>query len=794
MKNTLKKLSSLLLASSLFASSFGAPSVWAEAAKIPSRPATKISLALPTAMVAYHRTLAIRVGRGQTPAAGRAPTHTRAPLLNRLRQSVSRGVSAVTRIFDTASRREPALAGFLGTGFRPGRPPLSLPDGRRTDPAPKSPNPRTVPTASFDEFLSGPSWKPGIFDAAPKVLDADPNDQDAIEQALRRLVDLDKAKYGVESNQLVKVHIHREPGRGDQADNIIALFEQEGQIVTASGMAQGVPVDNSQLAFAMKVENGRAVVYATVTNLFKKVKVSPKQAGKTALQDDRLLSKVIAYLGRPPEGGEWNLEAAGHRIIHYRKAWRAVSLYYAQGQPYRIAADRLTGEVFVWDGRQGTDSQDAKSASGRIMGKGVDLETTEESQPLKTSPMPYITINIPADAESSLAGKTVTTDKDGRVKIDTRGEKPIKAWAELSGPSLSIFDRSGTQHVRIEVELIPGEETTAVFNDAGTDVRLTGMVNVWLVHHDIADWVQKNGASNDERVKRAIRAYNNLQDACNAHYTMATINFYDASDECVNTALLISVIRHEDGHNFDDALGGIGRLSEAVGDVVAMFRSGVFILGKGFFKNETPSWVRNEEESNNKQYRGPNQEVHELGEITGAIAVKILKAIERSMGDAAKAVAYTAPLLLHVLLYAKPRTIPQFVNLALIADRDQSGNAPNTPAIIAAAKAHGVTAQTTVTGLVSRLMPVKVKPTVRSLSVDESSPAAEATAKATFTLRAGILVRGQIRNEISKYCDYYKLKYDIKEYRDWLGSDFLISVEGPQSLVQTLVHRLQALN
>jgi hypothetical protein len=48
-----------------------------------------------------------------------------------------------------------------------------------------------------------------------------------------------------------------------------------------------------------------------------------------------------------------------------------------------------------------------------------------------------------------------------------------------------------------------------------------------------------------------------------------------------------------------------------------------------------------------------------------------------------------------------------------------------------------------------------------------------------------------VRREIAKYCDFHGLKYDLKEYKSMLSSDFLLTVEGPQDKVQYLLQQIQ---
>ena len=63
-----------------------------------------------------------------------------------------------------------------------------------------------------------------------------------------------------------------------------------------------------------------------------------------------------------------------------------------------------------------------------------------------------------------------------------------------------------------------------------------------------------------------------------------------------------------------------------------------------------------------------------------------------------------------------------------------------------------------------------------------------------MTFSAGIFVRGQLRRGIAQFLDQRKiqgLRYELHEYKDWLDSDFLLILRGPEELVKTSARSLQ---
>ncbi len=105
----------------------------------------------------------------------------------------------------------------------------------------------------------------------------------------------------------------------------------------------------------------------------------------------------------------------------------------------------------------------------------------------------------------------------------------------------------------------------------------TDDVNVWT-----RALMQPNPPQLD--VISRVSARVNIDDSCNAFYSANSINFYPTQGNC-NTTAYSTVIYHEWGHGIDDAFGGISQvdgLSEAWGDIIAMYRTGQPYVGEQF--------------------------------------------------------------------------------------------------------------------------------------------------------------------------------------------------------------------
>ncbi|MDE2143819.1 MAG: hypothetical protein KGJ84_15530, partial [Elusimicrobia bacterium] len=69
---------------------------------------------------------------------------------------------------------------------------------------------------------------------------------------------------------------------------------------------------------------------------------------------------------------------------------------------------------------------------------------------------------------------------------------------------------------------------------------------------------------------------------------------------------------------------------------------------------------------------------------------------------------------------------------------------------------------------------------LQELEAGETAP----SVRATLTFTAGALLRGRVSNEIRRYMDQTGLKYELKEYKSWLSTDYLLVIAGPQDKVQ----------
>ena len=171
--------------------------------------------------------------------------------------------SVTTRILDTLLRRPAASISFDGASEKSApifarmglkeQKPLSLPNGSSTDEQPTLPSPDRVPTTRVEAYglVPGAVDVGGIFETSRKVLTADPANASAVVDAVRAMIDADRARYGVASADLRLIHAQKFEGRGEQADTLFVYFRQT---------KNGLVVNGSGLSFTIKTLDGRPTI------------------------------------------------------------------------------------------------------------------------------------------------------------------------------------------------------------------------------------------------------------------------------------------------------------------------------------------------------------------------------------------------------------------------------------------------------------------------------------------------------------------------------------------------------
>lgn len=584
-----------------------------------------------------------------------------------IKEAAPRGLARVIRAVRDSLRLGSTERLFTGSSFRPeeGR---QDPEGVRLDPAPSQPRRTEVPGVSWDKVqLPGRPARQGLIarvfgprQAAPMELAGAPADAAGVESALRRLVADRRSEFGgIAPAQLRTVLAHKVPGQAGLSDTYYVNFVQ---------LHNGVEVEGTFLGFTVKEVAGRPVVIGSSANLFPWLSVDT--FGR--LDERAVLERAASRLGHTTASGEDFIDQ-GVKVMHLGGQWRAARLMLSKAKTLMAAVDINTGETFAWDPRH------KAAASGTAVGRGIADGPIERGVP---TPMALAHVEIRyAD------GKTAYADAEGRFTVEGAGDAPVQLTVKLSGRYAVVQDQQSA-NLTVTVTAKPGEELRVVFNPEGKDENALAQVNGYVHTTAVHDFLAANGID-IAALNRPMPVKTNIDDDCNAYYTpwSPSLNFFRSSSRCANSAYN-DVSQHEYGHALDDAAHrGIpnGGLSEAIGDMLAMYITRQPIIGRGFIKNGNPDYIRHGE--NTYQYRS-RDEVHDQGQAGQGFAWKLRKSLIAALGEL-EGDAVARALILPAIL-ASNRDIPAFINSVLMRDVNEQGVAPHYEHIRAAAAAHGI--------------------------------------------------------------------------------------------------------
>jgi len=359
--------------------------------------------------------------------------------------------------------------------------------------------------------------------------------------------------------------------------------------------------------------------------------------------------------------------------MHLGGQWRAARLLLSKSKTLMAAVDINTGETFAWDPRH------KAAPNSTAVGRGIADGPIEAGVP---SPLALAHVEIKYSN-----GKTAYSDAEGKFTVEGEGDAPVTLTVKLSGRYAVVQDQQ-SKDLTVTVTAKPGEELRIVFNPEGKDENSLAQVNGYVHTTAVHDFLAKNGISL-AALDKPMPVKTNIDDDCNAYYTpwSPSLNFFRSSSRCANSAYN-DVSQHEYGHALDDAAHrGIpnGGLSEAIGDMLAMYITGQPIIGRGFIKGGNPDYIRHGE--NTYQYRS-RDEVHDQGQAGQGFAWKLRKSLIAALGEL-EGDAVARALILPAIL-ASNRDIPAFINSVLLRDVNDQGVAPHFEHIKAAAAAHGI--------------------------------------------------------------------------------------------------------
>ncbi|MDE1977137.1 MAG: hypothetical protein KGI84_07765, partial [Elusimicrobia bacterium] len=466
----------------------------------PEAPAARAPLSAPEAAVSAETARAASLeaapARAAAPKASpaeKAPARSLLARLSRLAALKSPfSTRALSLLFDSGSGAASAR-GFTAASFAPPSikplPSPHLPKGVLLDAPPIVPDIRHLPASALNivSAFSIPDTEV-INQFTNTPLDADPDNAQSVEQALRRMID-ENPQYGVKSEDLATAYVHAISGEG-QAPTWAVSFRQQRKSVAEGGQASFLPVYGGNATFIVQVENGKPVIKGVHGRLFPNLSVDTVQkiSSEDMLSGIRrrlrmtvaeaaphidLLERQVVYLQKPQRGESLLNKIMGVFARKPKKSgplskeapkllggWHAVNIYRVQGVDPFVAVDIASGQVFLWDMRLGADARASKKGQAEAVFEGrAPKSDADMTSPPKLSaiPLPFVTVTLPG-------GRQVAADAQGRVSVEAPEGGSVEVTARLDSKNLAIVNQDG-KNIEVKAKLVAGKDgTTVVFN------------------------------------------------------------------------------------------------------------------------------------------------------------------------------------------------------------------------------------------------------------------------------------------------------------------------------------------
>ncbi|MCA8955460.1 MAG: M36 family metallopeptidase, partial [Planctomycetes bacterium] len=206
-------------------------------------------------------------------------------------------------------------------------------------------------------------------------------------------------------------------------------------------------------------------------------------------------------------------------------------------------------------------------------------------------------VNIPLkNLKVTSSAGTAYTDNMGVFTIPYTGTTNVVVSATLEGLHTQRVGVSQGTQLTASASISPTTGGTIQFGTQTMGETDFSQTSTYYFTDDVNTWVRTLIPTKTTEMAKmdTIAPRVNIPSSCNAYYTGYTINFYSSSATCNMTAYE-TVVYHEWGHGLDDVFGGINTrdgLSEGWADVLAILLSKQEILGPGFYKTQTPDYVR----------------------------------------------------------------------------------------------------------------------------------------------------------------------------------------------------------
>lgn len=197
-------------------------------------------------------------------------------------------------------------------------------------------------------------------------------------------------------------------------------------------------------------------------------------------------------------------------------------------------------------------------------------------------------VDVPASRAALLVdGEAQVSDESGTTSWI--GDQPASVTVQVLGPLVRVNNDEGDEATDSFLLAAGG----SVVWDARDSERVDAQLNAFI-HSQIAKDYVRRFAPRLPFLDKPLAARVNIANNCNAYSDGESIHFFQANEDCENTARLADVIYHEFGHALHrQALiegAGLfeGSLSEGLADYLAATINDDPAMAPGFFYTEEP--------------------------------------------------------------------------------------------------------------------------------------------------------------------------------------------------------------
>ncbi|OGR88684.1 MAG: hypothetical protein A3J74_02360 [Elusimicrobia bacterium RIFCSPHIGHO2_02_FULL_57_9] len=657
-----------------------------------------------------------------------------------------------------------------------------------------------VPDFTDDSAADKPRGKQISDFPVPQTIAVDGDNLEAVEKAMRALVDSDKAKFGIASSELKLRQVHKSEGLKEVnfVDTIDVVYDQHKNNTQVLG---------GFISFKLNVleQKGGKKILKLVSSqgmTFDKIPLN----SNSRLSDEQLKAKAREKL---PSGVQADLITLDRLVIYKNNAWRTVAIFSVAGNPLFVGVDVDSGEAFIWNNRISLMADEAaKQVIKGMVTVGARVQTFDErnadgTPKLEQKPLAYIDVNFED-------GSTVQTDEFGRFTKEV--DKPLKFTAVLKGKWSTVIDAAGNP-LKLSGVIEKNGEQVLAFNPEGIDSQVVAQVTLYYNATRTVDFAIANGL-NDPRIKNNMKDHANENSSCNAFYRPGDpgdSHFFQESGKCNNSAMPM-VISHERAHGFTHVIVGWsadGQMHEGFSDVTAYAIHRDYRMAPDFFK-DTHDPIR---DLRNKHKYNENDEAHAGGEVLGGFFYKADKYIEETLAktgiDAGKAKDLAHAIMTSLMMpipFDGPLKIPQALAQVLLRSMDKDGKFPYSKELRAAGGDHGIDLPenpSMTLALVDWAKSFFSKVTMKELPAPEfilepalasvESPIKLKKLKRRLLFTAGRLsydaLRQNIHDTIAYAAEYPGVDYTLEE--NAANRSLTLTLKGPERSVNYIVEQLQ---